>query len=32
VTAPQWKPVAGITNNAVSVIAGSTARFYRLAQ
>jgi hypothetical protein len=31
-TAPQWKPVAGITNNAMSVIAGSTARFYRLAQ
>jgi hypothetical protein len=31
-TPPQWKPVAGITNNAVSVIAGSTARFYRLAQ
>jgi hypothetical protein len=31
-TAPQWTPVAGITNNAVSVIAGSAAKFYRLAQ
>ena len=30
--APQWKPVAGITNNAVSVIASSAAKFYRLAR
>jgi len=31
-TTPQWKPVAGITNNAVTVIAGSTAKFYHLAR
>lgn len=30
--APQWKPVAGITNNAVTVSAGSASKFYHLAQ
>lgn len=30
--APQWKPVAGVTNNAATVPGGSTTRFYRLAQ
>jgi hypothetical protein len=30
--APQWQPVAGITNNAVTVSAGGASKFYRLAQ
>jgi len=30
--APQWKPVAGITNNAVTVSGGGASKFYRLAQ
>lgn len=29
---PQWKPMGGVTNNAVSVVAGSAAKFYRLAR
>jgi hypothetical protein len=31
-TTPEWKPVAGITNNAVDVAAGSAPLFFRLAQ
>ncbi len=31
-TAPAWKPVAGVTNNAVSVVVGGTPKFFRLAQ
>jgi hypothetical protein len=27
---PNWAPVGGVTNNAVTVSAGSAARFYRL--
>lgn len=30
--APQWKPVPGITNNAAAVSAGSSSKFYHLAQ
>jgi hypothetical protein len=30
--APQWKPVAGITNNTVTVSGDGTSKFYRLAQ
>jgi hypothetical protein len=29
---PQWKPVAGITNNAVTVSAGGASKFYHLVQ
>jgi hypothetical protein len=29
---PQWKPVAGITNNSVNVAVGSTPTFFRLTQ
>ena len=32
VVTPQWKPVAGITNNATTVSSGSASKFYRLAQ
>jgi hypothetical protein len=31
-TAPQWKAVAGVTNNAANVVVGGSARFYRLVQ
>jgi hypothetical protein len=30
--APQWKPVPGITNNAATISASDSSRFYRLAQ
>lgn len=30
--APQWTPVAGITNNSVSISAGDVTRFFRLVQ
>jgi hypothetical protein len=30
--APQWQPVAGITNNAVTISAGGASTFYQLAQ
>lgn len=30
--APQWKPVAGVTNNSVTVPAGATSKFFRLVQ
>jgi hypothetical protein len=29
---PQWKPVAGITNNSVTISADGAGKFYRLAQ
>ena len=31
-SSPQWKPVAGITNNSVSLAAGSSVKFFRLIQ
>jgi hypothetical protein len=31
-SAPQWKPVAGVTNNTVNVAAGSEPKFFRLTQ
>ena len=31
-TAPEWKPVAGITNNAVDIAVGEEPRFFRLVQ
>ena len=31
-TSPQWKPVAGIINNAVTIPAGATSKFFRLVQ
>jgi len=31
-TAPEWKPVAGIINNSVDIAAGSAPKFFRLAQ
>jgi len=30
--APQWKPVAGITNNAVTLVPSASAKFFRLVQ
>jgi hypothetical protein len=32
VAAPQWKPVAGITNNSVTLAPAGTARCFRLVQ